>query len=198
MMKAEFSEGLDPTAATWLEAASASLERMRKLVQDILEYSRTGSREAPHGSLDLKDAVDDALFALGALISKRGAKVDVGQLPTVEGNSGQLSQLFQNLVANAVKFVAADTEPQIQVCAERHPDGWLVSVIDNGPGVPPDARERVFDMFHRGRKADGAGTGLGLAIAKKVVTAHSGRIWIEAAPDGTGSAFRFVLPGEHA
>jgi PAS domain S-box-containing protein len=194
MLKSEFGATLDPTANEWLEAASGSLERMRRLVQDILAYSRTGSRDAPRAPNELREVVDDALIVIGALVQERDAEIVIDRLPVVHGNEGQLSQLFQNLIGNAIKFVPQDTRPRIRVTAEPDPDGWRLSIIDNGPGVPEDMREKVFDMFQRAKGNEASGTGVGLAIAKKLVEAHGGRIWVEAAPGGSGSAFRMVLP----
>jgi light-regulated signal transduction histidine kinase (bacteriophytochrome) len=112
----------------------------------------------------------------------------------VVGDAVQLRQLFQNLVANATKFVADGTTPDVHVSAERLPDGWCVTVADNGIGVDPARREEVFGMFRRlHSREDYDGTGIGLAICKRIVVRQGGSIWVDANPSG-GSWFRFTIP----
>ena len=114
-------------------------------------------------------------------------------LPTVDGDMTQLTQLFQNLVANAIKF-RADAAPDIRVSAERQEGAWLFSVRDNGIGIAAEYRERVFVLFQRLHGRDEySGTGIGLAICKKIVERHGGIIWVEATPGG-GTTFRFTIP----
>ena len=127
--------------------------------------------------------------------ARRSAAVTRASLPTLWCRPLLLGQLFQNLIANAIKYRAA-SPPQIHVAAERGADEWVFSVRDNGIGVPPQYRERIFQIFRRGPGAEELpGQGLGLAICQRIVERHGGRIWVEPA-DGGGSVFRFTIPDE--
>jgi signal transduction histidine kinase len=199
MLQSDFAATLDPKAAAWLDQSVRSLDRMRRLVQDILQYARTGSsKDAAPGPVDLAEVAHEAIAALADQIDARGAMVDLTIAPecaTVEGHEGMLTLLFQNLVGNAVKFVAPTQTPHVTVTVTATGEGGtLLTVADNGPGVPPGQRDRVFDMFQRNHGADVGGSGLGLAICKKIVHRHRGRIWVEDGPDGQGAAFNVLLP----
>jgi light-regulated signal transduction histidine kinase (bacteriophytochrome) len=136
--------------------------------------------------------VREALSGLQRAIDDAGAEIDVEPLPTVTGNAGSLRQLFQNLVANAIKFVD-DVKPQIRIWAAEVPEGWRFSVRDNGIGIAPEQADRIFGMFTRLHGADRyPGTGVGLALCQRIVDVHGGRIWVEAAPGG-GSQFMFTI-----
>jgi signal transduction histidine kinase len=138
--------------------------------------------------------VEEALGALDSVVAETGGHVEVsGSLPVVLGQRSLLGQLFQNLIGNALKF-AGDEPPVVFVGAERAGEHWRFSVRDNGIGIDPDDRDRIFEIFERlhGRDEFG-GTGIGLAICRKVVELHGGQIWADAAPEG-GSEFRFTLP----
>jgi signal transduction histidine kinase len=120
----------------------------------------------------------------------------VGPLPSIEVDAVLLAQVFQNLVSNAVKFRHPDATPVVHIRAEASESGWQFRVTDNGIGIDPRHRERVFGMFKRlNPRAGYPGTGVGLAVCKKIVELHGGRIWIESAPEG-GTSFCFFLPAE--
>ena len=137
--------------------------------------------------------IEDLLDTLGPQIEAAGARVEVGPLPTVLGVEGELARVFQNLLANALKF-RGEAAPVVAVSAARSPREWTLTVADNGPGVSERNRERIFELFARGQvDGEAPGTGLGLAVCRKVVELHGGRIWVEPAPGG-GSAFRLTLP----
>ena len=168
--------------------------RMRALIEDLLAFSRAGRSERPREAVDL-DAVVGAIAATIASGHRtRRPLIEWGGLPAVPGDPAQLTQLLQNLISNAVKFVAPDTVPHVRVSAERTGPLWLILVDDNGVGIEPRHAERIFGMFQRlhTRDAD-PGTGIGLAIARKVVEHHGGEIWAEPRPEG-GTRFAFTLP----
>ena len=173
-----------------LRAAAAHGSR---LVDGLLDLARIGHGPAPAERVDLKRTVGELLGTLAPQIEAAGARVEVGPLPTVRGVEGELARVFQNLLANALKF-RGQAPPAVEVFAARGPGDWTLTVRDNGPGVSERNRERIFDLFARAHSEDAApGNGLGLAVCRKVVEMHGGRIWVEPAPGG-GSAFRLTLP----
>ncbi len=169
---------------------------MQLLIQDLLAYSRVGTKgEDPvdtSSELALQQAVDD----LRGAIEEAGAVVTHDPLPTVIADEIQLVQLFQNLVGNAIKYQASGT-PRVHVSAaeDRSTKRWRFTVEDNGLGIEPQYFERIFGMFQRLHKRDEfAGTGIGLAVCKKIVERHGGHISVESRP-GHGSTFHFDLAG---
>jgi signal transduction histidine kinase len=171
--------------------------RTQALIEDLLAYARLGADEGPLETVDCQALVKEVLETLAPQIEERGAVVTQEDLPRLTGNRTQLTRVFQNLIANALKFQASQ-QPQIHVRSENKGDAWLFSVRDNGIGIPADQRERVFQIFQRVHgEEDYPGTGIGLSICKKVVEAHGGRIWVESAP-GEGSTFYFTIPARMA
>jgi light-regulated signal transduction histidine kinase (bacteriophytochrome) len=168
------------------------VQRMQNLIQDLLAYSRVGTRGRRMAPTDCEKVLQGALANLRLAIKETGAVVTHDPLPTVTGDEAQLVQLLQNLIGNALKF-RGDRKPQIHVSAcpyERH---TLFSVRDNGIGIEPQYLERIFVIFQRlhGREKY-PGTGIGLALCKRIVERHGGRIWVESKP-GEGSTFYFTL-----
>lgn len=172
-----------------LDLLRASTERARGLIDGVLAYARAG--ELHLEPVALETLMAEVAADLRPRLGEAGATLDVGALPEVRGDARQLRRLLQNLVANAVKFRGPDT-PRIAVSAREGAGQWVVTVADNGIGVPPDDHDRIFGMFARAHR-DRDGTGIGLAVCRRVVEAHGGHIWVEPA-DGGGSAFRFTLP----
>jgi PAS domain S-box-containing protein len=172
--------------------------RMQGLINDLLAYSRAGRRERPSAAVDSNLVVDRALDNLRAAVREKGAVVRRDTLPRVRGDAAQLTQLFQNLLGNALKF-CGNRPPAVYVGARPDGEGvWRFGVRDNGIGIEPRHAARIFDVFQRlhGR-GEYTGNGIGLAICKKVVEQHGGRIWVEPAP-GQGSIFYFTLPAAPA
>jgi signal transduction histidine kinase len=166
--------------------------RMRELIEDLLSYSRAGRSAAPR-PVDCQDLVAAVLSDLETAVERADARVEVGELPAVLGDRMQLRQVFQNLLANALKF-RSGPGVRVWVQASRSACGWSFTVADDGIGIPPEQQERVFEMFQRlhGRD-DYEGTGIGLAICRKIVEHHGGSIAACGRPGG-GTAFRFELP----
>lgn len=184
---------LDAEADEFIGYAVDGAKRMQALINDLLSYSRVSTKAKPFQPTDCRRVVDTALGNLRIAIEEAGARVRVDELPTVMGDETQLTQLFQNLVANAVKFHRADA-PEVRVSAERTTEGWMFSVHDNGIGIAPEYYERIFVLFQRlHSRRDYAGTGIGLALCKKIVERHGGHIGV-ASEEGRGSTFFFTLP----
>jgi len=169
--------------------------RMQRLIQDLLTYSRAGAKGANVIDISSEEALEQALINLRGSIEDGGAVVTHDPLPAVVADGTQLTQLFQNLIGNAIKYQSPGV-PRVHVSASRDGDAkWNFSVKDNGLGIDPRNFERIFGMFQRLHKRDEfAGTGIGLAICKKIVERHGGSISVESKP-GHGSTFRFALAG---
>ena len=169
--------------------------RMKQLIEDLLAYSRVGTRGKDFGDAEAEAALRRAITNLKAAIEEAGAAITWDPLPKVKADDAQLAQLFQNLVGNALKFRSASV-PRIHVSASGKEVEREFVVRDNGIGIEAQYFERIFMVFQRlHNKAEYPGTGIGLAICKKVVERHGGRILVESTP-GEGSAFHFTLPRE--
>lgn len=184
---------LDKDGTEFIGFAVDGALRMRNLIRDLLEYSRVGRRSKPFTAVDCTAVLQVVLANLQASIQESGARVQIAELPVVWGDEGELTQLFQNLISNALKFHGT-AAPAVTVTATSRDGEWLFQVSDNGIGVDPQYAERVFVIFQRlhGREKY-PGTGIGLAICKKIVQQHGGRIWLEAQPT-PGATFSFTLP----
>jgi signal transduction histidine kinase len=184
---------LDENADKYIHYAVDGALRMQKLVQDLLAFSRVGRQGAAPRSTDCNVVLRSALQNLEAAIQESGAVVKADQLPVLVVDSAQLTQVFQNLIGNAIKF-RGESAPSIQVRAERKDKEWTFLVADNGIGIAPDQAENVFVIFRRlHTREEYAGNGIGLSICKKIIEHHGGRIWFESQP-GHGSTFKFTLP----
>lgn len=184
---------LDEDADEFMSVLNESVGRMQVMIRDLLAYSRAGSAET-FEPIDLNDVAAEVLANLAERIATTGADIALGELPVVVGDPSQLRQVLQNLISNSLKFVEADVAPRVRVDTERSDDLWRISVRDNGIGIEPRFRARVFIPFQRLHTQDTyPGTGVGLAIAKRIVEHHGGTMWMEALPEG-GSQFSFTLP----
>lgn len=192
LLREEYGGNLDEQGRKWLDSAATNLDRMRNLVREILHFARAGSTVPSVEEIDATGPARSAVNALAATIEERGADVRVGTLPRVAADATLLTQVFQNLIANAIKFVPEARPPVVDVVGTAKAGVAEIRVIDNGIGIPVERREQIFEMFQRG--GAGAGTGLGLSIVKRVVESHSGRVWVDDAPEGSGTAFCFTLP----
>jgi PAS domain S-box-containing protein len=184
---------LDARADKYIFYAVDGARRMQRLVADLLAYSRVGSQGKPLQPVASEAVLQRVLTVLRAQILKAGATVQAQPLPLVLADEGQLGQLFQNLIGNAIKF-RGEAPPQILVDARRERDRWVFSVKDNGIGIDPQYAERIFQMFQRlHERGKYEGSGIGLAIVKRIVERHGGQIWVESAR-GAGTTFFFTLP----
>ena len=183
---------LDADADEFIGFAVDGVTRMQRLINDLLEYSRVGTNGKVAEPTDSNQAFANATANLRAAIEESGATVTHDDLPTVEADPFQLTQLFQNLVGNAIKF-QRDCAPCVHVSAQHEGSEWVFSVQDNGIGIDPEYGERVFAIFQRlHTREEYAGTGIGLAICKKIVERQGGRIWVQSEP-GEGSIFKFTV-----
>jgi len=179
---------------TFIEAATRGAERMEGLIDALLAFSRAGRLPVQAQRTDLNEVLVHVLADLDVLLRDAGAQVTVGPLPTISGDRVQMAQLFQNLIANAVKHRHPQRPPVITLTADRLGAEWRIAVRDNGIGIPAGDASRIFLMFSRLDAArETAGSGIGLAICQRVAQAHGGRIWVEPADDG-GSTFVVALP----
>jgi light-regulated signal transduction histidine kinase (bacteriophytochrome) len=194
LLERRYTDKLDPDAKEYIHFAVDGARRMQGLINDLLAYSRISSKARDHAPVDTAEVLRQVLANLKARIDDAQATVEVGALPVVTGDRSQLVQLFQNLVANAVKFARPGVAPIVKVSAVRDGSNWRFTVEDNGIGIEPQYHDRIFVVFQRLHSRDKyEGTGVGLAICKKVVERHGGRIWLESKP-GEGTAFHFMLP----
>ncbi|MBN1674503.1 MAG: PAS domain S-box protein [Kiritimatiellae bacterium] len=193
LLERRFKGQIDPEADEWIGFAVDGVKRMQRLINDLLEYSRVGTRGKEFEPVDFRMVVERVLVNLKATIEDNKAKVDCGELPVVYGDDLQLCQLLQNLIGNAIKF-HGDTPPEVRISAQRGQDEWIFCVRDNGVGIDPQYKERIFVIFQRLHSRNQyQGTGIGLAICKKIVERHGGRIWVDSEP-GKGSSFCFSIP----
>lgn len=183
----------DDETHQYLKFINDGAARMERLIADLLAYSRVGTHGGSINQLDLNNVVSAALQNLSAAISDADAKISVPHLPILSGDETQLIQLFQNLVANAIKFRPKDRKPQIKISCRTLPDKYEFSVSDNGIGIPEGHRERIFMIFQRLHTSEEyQGTGIGLAVCKKIVERHGGKIQCNSSPEG-GTTFVFTL-----
>ncbi len=193
LLAQRYAGQLDADANDFIAFAHDGAKRMEQLIQDLLAYSRVHTREVRFEPVDCQSAIERALKNLQVSIEESGAAVVCEPLPAVVGDGAQLTQLFQNLIGNAIKYRSAQA-PRIHIRAERRGPEWVFAVRDNGIGIDPQYAQRIFVIFQRLHShAEYPGTGIGLAIAKKIVERHGGRIWVESQP-GDGSTFFFTLP----
>lgn len=189
------SESLDaaPDVARALGRAELSARRMQHLITDLLDYAQVGGR-VRRVPVDLGVVVSDVLEDLRERVAATGATVRTGELPVVSADPTLVRALVQNLVANAVKFASVGgRHPQVTVAVEPVSGGWRLAVEDDGPGVPPEQRDRVFGLMERGGRVDVDGLGIGLSTCRRIVTAHGGRMGIDDSPLGGASVWA-ILP----
>ncbi len=193
LLQRRYKDKIDSHTEKIIGYALDGASRMQRLINDLLVYSRVDSEGKDFAPNNCEAIFDRALANLKAMVEESGAVVSHDALPTVMGDDSQLTQLFQNLIGNAIKF-HGEEPPGVHVSAQKKENEWLLSVQDNGIGIDPEHSERVFMIFQRlHTEADYPGTGIGLSICKKIVERHGGRIWVDSEP-GKGSTFYFTIP----
>lgn len=184
---------LDSDAQAIIGYAMDGVHRMNTLIQDLLTYARVGTKTDNFKLVHSSDVVNRAISNLQIQIDEKGATVTYKDLPDIFTDETQMTQLFQNLIDNGIKF-CRDNIPHIDISARQKDDKWLFSVSDNGIGIDKKDAERIFNIFQRLHSSSQyQGTGIGLAICKKIVERHGGEIWVESEP-GKGSRFNFTVP----
>ena len=195
LVERRYGDELDADAQEFLEFAVDGADRMRDMIDGLLEYSRVETRGDPFEPVDLDDVLADVREDVKMRIEETGAEITSADLPTVQGDVTQLRQVFQNLLRNALEY-SGDGPPRVHVDSERDGDEWVVAVEDEGIGIDPADADRVFEVFQRlHSREEHEGTGIGLALCRRIVERHGGEIWVESTP-GEGSTFYFTLPVE--
>jgi PAS domain S-box-containing protein len=194
LLERRYSAQLDDAAREFIGYAVDGARRMQEFITGLLRYSRVGTEPRVLEEVPLSEVYETAIANLRVAIQESGAHVETEPLPVVRGDPRQLTQLFQNLIGNALKFRKPNQAPEIHIRATLDGGFWSISIRDNGIGLDPRFSERVFTIFQRLHTRDEyEGTGLGLAICKKIVERHGGRIWVESR-EGEGATFTFTLP----
>ncbi len=193
LLDRRYGDKLDQDAKDFIGYAVEGSTRMQQLINDLLTYSRVGTKVKPFEPVDLEAVFAGIMDNLKVTIQESNATITHDSLPTVQADDLQMLQLFQNLVSNGIKFHGEEA-PRVHVSAKRAGDFWQFSVCDNGIGIDPEYFNRIFIIFSRlHTRAEYPGSGIGLAICKKIVERHGGRIWVESTP-GKGSTFLFTIP----
>jgi len=193
LLERRSKDRLDLESGEFLGFAVDGASRMKTLINDLLAYSRVGMRGKPFELTNCAEVLEVALSNLKVAIEESGATVTHDLLPVVIADSSQMTQVFQNLISNAIKF-RGDKPPLIHVSATQKDGDWLFTVRDNGIGIDPQYFDQIFVIFRRLHGRDEyAGTGIGLAVCKRIVERHGGRIWVESEL-GRGSTFCFTIP----
>ncbi len=193
LLSRKYQGNLDAKADKYLGYITEGATRMQQLINDLLEFSRVGTRVKALQPIDCETLLSKVLDNLKIAIAESRTRVTHAPLPTVMGDEIQLIQLLQNLIGNAIKF-RCEESPQVHISTEQTQNEWVFAIRDNGIGMEAEYLDRIFTIFQRlHSKSEYPGTGIGLAVCKKIVECHGGRIWVESTP-GVGSAFYFTIP----
>jgi PAS domain S-box-containing protein len=192
LFKKKYEDQIDETAEQYIHFAVDGADRMKKLIMDLLEYSRVGSNKDDLIEIDTNGLLKEVVNVFQDRIAEMKATIVIQELPSIKANRTQMFQLFQNLIGNALKYHTGES-PRIEIAEKEEEQHFLFSVRDNGIGIKPIFYEKIFVLFQRlHHKNEYSGTGIGLAICKKIVEKHGGRIWVESEP-GQGSCFYFTI-----
>jgi signal transduction histidine kinase len=193
LLQRRYQGRLDSDADTFIDFITGGVKRMNALISDLLEYSRAGEiTEATPSAVDPNAVMKNVLANLKVTIAEARASITVGEMPQIVGDPMLLTQIFQNLVGNAIKY-RGDDKPVIEISASQTETETVFSVKDNGMGIDPKDIDKIFGIFKRLHGKEFEGTGIGLAMVKKIVERQGGRIWVVSSP-GAGSTFYFTVP----
>lgn len=193
LLRQRYKDQLDANATDFIGFALDGAKRMHELILDLLTYSRVGTHGKEFAPVDCTEAFQRAMGNLSLAVEESGATITQDALPRVNGDVVQLTQLFQNLIGNAIKF-RGDRAPAIHVGAELKGGEWELTIADNGIGIAEQDFQRIFIVFQRLHSREKyPGTGIGLSVCKKIVERHGGRIWVESRL-GQGTTFHIILP----
>ncbi|MGB9202106.1 sensor histidine kinase, partial [Methanobacterium sp.] len=192
LLERRYKGELDAKADKYIKFSVDGATRMQNLIDDLLDFSRVTTQANELKPTDLESVYTDVLSNLEVLISENDAIIKHETLPIIIADKTQISQVFQNLINNAIKFRSKD-QPKINITVKEEDNQWLFAVQDNGIGIDPKHSDRIFEVFKRlHKRRDYPGTGIGLAICRKIIERHGGRIWVESEL-GKGSIFYFTL-----
>ncbi|GAB3666368.1 hypothetical protein GCM10028856_08170 [Halopiger thermotolerans] len=193
LLEGRYADELDEDGEEFLAYAVDGAERMRDMIDGLLEYSRIETQGEPLEPVDLNEVLADVRQDLRLRIEESDAEIVAESLPRVRGDAGQLRQVFQNLLDNAIQY-AGEEPPTIEISATREGRMWTISVADDGIGIDPEQTDRVFEVFQRlHSREERAGTGIGLTLCKRIVERHDGEIRIDSTP-GEGTTVSVTLP----
>ncbi|WP_242695650.1 MEDS domain-containing protein [Halomontanus rarus] len=193
LLENRYGESFDEEGEEFVEFAVDGTNRMREMIDGLLEYSRVETQGEPVEPVELDRILGNVLNDLQIQIEEANATITTEQLPRVEGDASQLRQVFQNLITNAITY-SGDEPPRVHVDAERRGGRWIISVHDDGIGIDPENQDRVFTVFDRlHSREEYEGTGIGLALCQRIIERHGGEIWVESEPE-CGSTFFFTVP----
>jgi signal transduction histidine kinase len=193
LLESRYAGQLDERADQYIAFAVDGAKRMQQLINDLLAFSRVGRAERTMADVDLQACLDGAAGNLAIGVEEADATLTADPLPHVPGDATLLTQLLQNMIANAIKF-RSDEPPQIHITAQDHGDHWEFACSDNGLGIEPQYADRIFVIFQRLHSKDTySGTGIGLALCKRIVEHHGGQIWLDTTVT-RGATFRWTLP----
>lgn len=192
LLERRYKDKLDQDANDFIEFATDGANRMQRLINDLLDYSRVTTKAKEPQFLDSNSILGQAHINLRGVIEDSSAIITNDELPQIWADEGQLIRVFQNLIANAIKFTK-NVVPNIHIGVKEQFDSWLFSVMDNGIGIDKQFEEKIFTIFQRLHTRDEyPGTGIGLAICKRIIERHGGKIWFEPAPE-QGTIFYFTI-----
>ena len=194
LLELKYKDKLDETANQYIDFAVDGAGRLRKMIQDLLQFSRVGRKEIPFGWIDMNHLLKEVLHYNRSIIEERQAVFEKpNELPSVYGNETLLQQVLQNLILNALKYQKPGARPVIRVDAKDTAHSWQFSIEDNGIGIDSQFFNKIFILFQRlHNKDEYTGTGIGLSVCKKIIEGHKGKMWVESVP-GKGSTFYFTI-----
>jgi PAS domain S-box-containing protein len=196
LLERRYQDKLDPEALEFIRYAVEGAVRMKRLIEDLLALSRAGTQAANFRPVESRTLFETACANLAVSIRESGAEITCGSLPLIVADPVLLTQVFQNLIGNAIKFRSPGYRPRIRVSAANSPEGRVFAVRDDGIGIEARHMERIFGIFERLHSADQyEGSGVGLSITRRILERHGGRIWVESKA-GEGSTFSFLIPGQ--